>query len=122
MLEELPPMAAGEWLCTGFEDPIYIRLEEGDEMPWSGTACGPSLPLGDPSEYTNCDDLDFSHFNVTSTQAYWVFELPYEGLGMEPILFEFGVSYAADTDTLEGFLWADTTLEYQAETCTRQAG
>src|SRR5688572_29096050 len=42
MPAELPGQAAGEWLCTGFEDPLYLTLEmptlAGD---WSGNVCGP---------------------------------------------------------------------------------
>ena len=32
MPDELPPDAAGSWLCTGFEDPLYLRLSIDDAM------------------------------------------------------------------------------------------
>jgi hypothetical protein len=119
-LEELPPEAAGDWLCTGWEDPIFIRLQPGRAMPWDGTACGPDLSGNPPHEWTTCDDLGFGHPNVTNTQAYWIFELDYEPFGGSVVAIDLGVDYVPASDTLEGLLIADPPVDgFIPETCMR---
>jgi hypothetical protein len=121
LLDELPPDAAGEWLCTGWEDPIYVRLQIGVTMPWDGTACGPNLDVSEPSEWTNCDALGFGHINTTGTQAYWIFTLPYDDFGGPERSIDLGVDYVASTDTLEGWLLLNSPPSgFIEETCTRQ--
>ncbi|HET6582607.1 MAG TPA: hypothetical protein VFG69_04155 [Nannocystaceae bacterium] len=121
--DELPPDAAGNWMCTGWEDPIYLRLVPGDDMPWAGTACGPDASLGHPREWTgNCGELGFGHPNGTGTQAYWIFTLEYDELGGPALFFDLGVDYVAESDTLEGFLLLDDPPSgFIPETCERDA-
>jgi len=121
MPDELPPDAAGDWLCTGFEDPLYLRLSIDDAMQWVGSACGPNAAVLEPSAWTNCADLQ-PHANVFGTQAYWTFVLPYEDFGGPEILFEIALDYLGETDTLEGVLYAKTTPGLITETCTRADG
>lgn len=117
----LPAEAAGEWLCTGWEDPLYIRLVPGAVEPWQGTACGPDLSPNPPHESTNCDAIVFEHPNLTGTQAYWIFELDYTPFGGMVVAFDFGVDYVPETDTLEGFIAIDSMGGFQPETCMRYA-
>jgi hypothetical protein len=121
MPDELPPDAVGEWLCTGFEDPLYLRLSVDDEMQWAGTACGPNLEMTEPSAWTNCADL-LPHTNYVGTQAYWTFELAYEDFGGPKLLFEIALSYVPATDTLEGVVYTESTGGYMPEFCSREAG
>jgi hypothetical protein len=119
-LDELPTEAAGDWLCTGWEDPIFIRLQPGRTMPWEGTACGPDLTTNPPHEWTTCDELGFGHPNLTLTQAYWTFELDYEPFGGDVVSLDLGVDYVPDTDTLEGFLIPNPPPDgFIPETCMR---
>jgi hypothetical protein len=117
--DELAPAAAGEWLCTGWEDPIYLRLEVGEVDPWQGIACGPDLSGNPPHQSTNCDELGFGHSNLTGTQAYWVFDLDYTPIGGEVVAIDLGVDYVPETDTLEGFILIDAMGGFQPETCVR---
>jgi hypothetical protein len=118
--EELPPEAAGGWLCTGFEDPIFLQLETSTGMSWDGIACGPDGSSNPPPEWSSCDDLGFGHANLTNTQAYWTFELDYGFIGEGVITIEMGVDYVPASDTLEGWLVAvDVDPAFIPETCMR---
>jgi len=117
MPAELPGEAAGEWLCTGFEDPLYLTLS----MPtlggnWSGNVCGPEG--GDtPSEWTACDKLH-EHVNVAGTQAYWTFTIPYS---VADLSLDLALDYVPAVDELQGFVFPNAGGGPVDETCTRQA-
>lgn len=103
-VDELPPAAEGEWLCTGFEDPIFLSLGPGGATPWEGTACGPDLTPNPPHQWTNCAELLFGHPNLAGTQTYFVFELDYTRWGGTMLSFDMGLDYVPETDTLEGVM------------------
>jgi hypothetical protein len=117
MPAELPGEAAGEWLCTGFEDPLYLTLSmpslAGD---WSGNVCGPEG--GDtPSEWTACDKLH-EHVNIAGTQAYWTFEIPY---AVGDLSLDLALDYVPAVDELQGFVFPNAGGGPVEETCARAA-
>jgi hypothetical protein len=117
MPAELPSEAEGAWLCTGFEDPLYLTLSmptlAGD---WSGDVCGPEG--GDtPSEWTACDKLH-EHVNVAGTQAYWTFEIPY---AVGELSLDLALDYVPSVDELQGFVFPNAGGGPVEETCTRAA-
>lgn len=98
--DELPPEAAGQWLCTGWDDPIFLRIEMDDTGSWSGTACAPDPMPSDPPSWTNCGEL--LEFGVFGTPADWVVELPYDDAG-GPIGLHLALGYQpAPDERLEG--------------------
>ena len=63
-LEDLPPEAVGGWLCTGWEDPLFVNLMIDAEMIWSGSLCAPEISsTDDPLGWTNCAEL-YQHGEV----------------------------------------------------------
>jgi hypothetical protein len=114
---DLPPEAAGEWVCSGWEDPLYIDLQLTPPTVWEGTACAPYSTRPGPIE-PSCDALGFDHANLTNTQAYWIFELDYTDAGLGVLAIDMGMSYVPETDTLEGFLFLNGGAPIP-ETCER---
>lgn len=117
MPAELPSEAVGEWLCTGFEDPLYLTLR----MPtlageWSGNVCGPEG--GDvPSEWTACDKLH-EHTNIAGTQGYWTFVIPY---ATGDVSLDLALDYVPGVDELQGLVFQnDNGGASVPETCTRE--
>lgn len=119
--DELPPAAEGDWMCTGYEDPLFVQLSAGPRSSWSGTVCAPGNGAMTPYEWSPCDSLGFGHPNITNTQAYWTFELDWSVLGGPVIPLEMAVDYVPETDTLEGFVIveSDDGASFIPEVCTR---
>jgi hypothetical protein len=117
-VDELPPAAEGEWLCAGFEDPIFLSLEPGTTVPWEGTACVPSVTPNPPPLWMSCGELGFGHPNLVGTQTYFTFEIDYARWGGGVVSFDMGVDYMPETDTLEGVILVNGSL-FMPEICMR---
>jgi hypothetical protein len=103
---ELPPEMAGDWVCSGWEDSIFLELDVvGATMAWSGSACGPYTVDG--AFPMVCDSLVFGDPSLSGTQAYWSFELDYTKFGVDVRYIDMAMDHVPQTDTLEGVLVLD---------------
>lgn len=111
----VPPEVEGDWVCTGFEDPFFLRLQIADDGVVKGTICTPLDAQGDPPDWSPCAPL-LEHFNVAQTTIYFAAQIEHELYPMGVLTIEAGLEYLPKTDLLVGVLWAGATFE---ETCER---
>lgn len=117
-LEDLPPEAVGAWLCTGWEDPLFVNLVVDAELIWSGSLCAPEAgSTDDPSSWTNCSELQ-THYEVVPSQSYWAGELPYPQSAM-PVPFELQFEYVPSDDTAVGIFFPGSPPMFVALSCMR---
>lgn len=117
-LEDLPPEAVGAWLCTGWEDPLFVNLMIDAAQIWSGSLCTPEAgSTDDPSSWTNCSELQ-AHGEVFPSQSYWAGELPYAQTAT-PVPFELQFDYVPSDDTATGVFFPGSPPTIEVLACTR---
>ncbi|MBK6922811.1 MAG: hypothetical protein IPH07_35820 [Deltaproteobacteria bacterium] len=117
-LEDLPPEAVGGWLCTGWEDPLFVNVMIDAEMIWSGSLYAPEISsTDDPLGWTNCAEL-YQHGEVFPSQSYWAGELPYPESAM-PVPFELQFDYVPSDDTATGVFFPGEPPEVKVLSCMR---
>lgn len=114
--------AVGPWSCSGYDDPVFVGIEQlfVDPPAVQGVGCGVSLDATEPFEGDNCGPLSL----LEGDSAVRVgFVLPYpEFDDFGPIELEFRGEYDPRLDRLLGTLWNSELDEANDSECERYAG
>lgn len=110
----------GTWECAGFDDPLYLDIEDFafDPPAVQGRACSATLDKVHPLEGDNCGEL-MIHGGGTAP-VYVLFVLPYPDFPeVGPVEMELLGGYDPRADVVSGLLWVSTLGEGIPVECER---